>query len=145
MAMRILVGLDGGKTGEKALSYAKGLATAVGDCELFLAYVIEWSPFTFQTAEENAARHTRRKEEIAAATSKIVDPAVAALAAEGITAKGLVHHGDVADTLVSMGKDNKADLIVVGRTSASSFSNRVFGSSSVSLAINSPIPVTVVG
>lgn len=145
MSMRILVGLDGGATGEKALSYAKGLAKAVGECELFLAYVIEWSPFTFQTAEENAVRHTRRKEEISAAREKIVDPAVAALIAEGITASGLVHHGDVADTLISMGKSNKVDLIVVGRTSASSFSNRVFGSSCVTLAIESPIPVTVVG
>lgn len=145
MTMRILVGLDGGDTGEKALSYAKKLAIALGEAELILAYVIEWSPFSFQTAEENAARHTRRKEEIALAQSKIVDPAVEEVTAAGLKATGLVFHGDVADTLISMAKENQADLIVIGRTSASSFSNRVFGTSSVSLAMGSPIPVTVVG
>ncbi|RAP41966.1 universal stress protein [Rhodovulum viride] len=143
--MKILVGLDGHETGTRALDHAKRLAAAMEDAVLLVAYVIEWSPYSFQTAEENAERHKRRLEEVAAAQERIVDPAVAALAKAGFTASGLVHHGDVADTLHRLAEENGADLIVIGRASKGGFSQRLFGSSSVNLAMHSTIPVTVVG
>lgn len=143
--MKILVGLDGHATGEKALGHAKRLAAAMDGATLLAAYVIEWSPYTFQTAAENAERHKRREEEITAANERIVAPAVAALGKEGFSAEGFVNHGDVADTLQRLAKENGADLIVVGRASKGGFSQRLFGSSSVNLAMHSTIPVTVVG
>jgi len=143
--MKILVGLDGHDTGEKALEHAKKMAKAMGACELLVVYVIEWSPFTFQTPEENEMRHKRRQEEIAAARSRIVDPVMDALKADGFSAEGFVHHGDVADTLNRVAHEQGADLIVVGRTSQGGFSQRLFGSSSVNLAIHATLPVTVVG
>jgi len=143
--MKIVVGLDGHETGDKALEHAKGLARAMDGCSLVPVYVIEWSPFTFQTPEENEMRHKRRQEEIAAARDRIVDPVVEALKKDGFTAEGLVHHGDVADTLHRIALEQGADLIVVGRTSKGGFSQRLFGSSSVNLAMHSTLPVTVVG
>ena len=83
MTVKLVVGLDGAQTGDRALEFAKNLATLIGECELIVAYVIEWSPFTFQTPEENALRHKRRDEEIATATTRVVDPAVEALSAAG--------------------------------------------------------------
>ena len=57
MTVKIVVGVDGEGTGDRALDYAKEMAGFIGDCELLVVYVIEWSPFTFQTPEENAQRH----------------------------------------------------------------------------------------
>ena len=91
---RIVVGLDGSPSGERALAFAKEKARQIGDCTIMICYVIEWSPFSFQTAEENAARHLRREEEIATATTRVVDPAVAATRAA--MEEGIVPGGGIA-------------------------------------------------
>ncbi len=145
MTVKIVIGLDGTDTGERALSYAKDLASKIDACELLAAYVIEWSPFTFQTAEENEKRHKRREEEIALATSRIVDPAVKALTDAGFKATGIVRHGDVAETLNRITVEAGGSQIIVGRTSADGFTKRIFGSSTQNLVMHADVPVTVVG
>ena len=145
MTVKIVIGLDGTDAGERALEFAKDLASKIGACELLAAYVIEWSPFTFQTAEENEQRHNRREEEIKLAETRIVDPAVAALKAAGFNASGLVRHGDVAETLNKLTVENGGSQIIVGRASSGGFSNRIFGSSTQSLVMHAEVPVTVVG
>ncbi|SHF06726.1 Nucleotide-binding universal stress protein, UspA family [Ruegeria intermedia] len=144
MTAKIVIGLDGTETGERALEFAKTLAKRIGECELIVAYVIEWSPYTFQTPEENALRHKRREEEIALANSRVVEPAVAALKAEGFNARGVVRHGDVAETLNAITVENGASQIVVGRSSADGFKKRIFGSSTQNLVMHADVPVTVV-
>jgi len=125
--------------------FARKLASKMDACELIAVYVIEWSPFTFQTAEENAQRHKRRDEEIALATSRIVEPAVAALKEAGFKASGLVRHGDVAETLNKLTVEHGGSQIIVGRTSADGFTKRLFGSSTQNLVMDADVPVTVVG
>ena len=73
MSLKLVVGLDGHSTGEKALAHAQKMAEKSDGCELVAVYIIEWSPFTFQTAEENAQRHKRREEEIAVALERVVN------------------------------------------------------------------------
>lgn len=143
MSMKLLVGLDGHGSGERALAHAKMLSEAVGGCELLVVYVIEWSPYSFQTAEENAERHKRREEEIGMATERVVAPAVAALEKAGIKANGIVRHGDVADTLNKTAADEKADQIIVGRSSDGGLADRIFGSTIVKLVMSAEVPVTV--
>ena len=145
MTRKIVIGLDGTDTGERALAFARDLASQMDACELLAIYVIEWSPFTFQTAEENAQRHKRREEEIALAQSRVVDPAVAALTEAGFAASGLVRHGDVAETLNKLAVENGASQIIVGRASADGFTKRLFGSSTQNLVMHADMPVTVVG
>jgi len=145
MTVKIVVGLDGTDTGERALAFAKNLAKRIDDCELIAIYVIEWSPFTFQTAEENAQRHKRREEEIELATKRIVAPAVAALKEDGFKASGLVRHGDVAETLNKLTVEHGGSQIIVGRASADGFTKRLFGSSTQNLVMHADVPVTVVG
>lgn len=123
----------------------KKQATLIGECELIAVYVIEWSPYTFQTPEENEERHKRRVEETAAAASRIVDPVVEMLKSEGFTVKGIVKHGHVADLLNSTAVDEGADQIVVARSSEGGFASRVFGTSTANLVMASAVPVTVVG
>jgi nucleotide-binding universal stress UspA family protein len=144
MTAKLVVGVDGSEAGNRALAYAKKLAKLIETCELIVVYVIEWSPFTFQTPEENAERHKRREEEIHAARDRIVDPAVKALQADGFTARGIVRHGDVAEMLDLTATDEKADQIIVARSAEGRFSQRLFGTATVKLVLNASVPVTVV-
>jgi nucleotide-binding universal stress UspA family protein len=145
MSAKILVGLDGADSGDRALSHAKNLAKLIGDCEIIVAYIIEWSPFSFQTAEENAQRHKRREEEISIARDRIVDPAVKSLADEGFAAVGKVRHGNVADTLDALGIEAGVSQIIVGRSSEGAITKRLFGSATANLVMHASVPVTVVG
>ncbi|UWQ17290.1 universal stress protein [Jannaschia sp. M317] len=144
MTTKLVVGLDGHGSGERALAHAQRLAQLIGDCEIVVAYVVEWSPFSFQTAEENEQRHKRREEEISTATERMITPAVAALEAAGLSASGIVRHGDVADTLNAISKEVGAEQIVVARSSEGGFAKRFFGSSTSNLVMGASVPVTVV-
>ncbi len=144
MTTKLVVGLDGEDTGKRALAFAEDLAKRTDNCEIIAVYVIEWSPFTFQTAEENAQRHKRREEEIQIATTRVIEPAVESLKADGFQAHGIVRHGDVAEVLNAISKENGASQIVVGRSSAGGFTKRFFGSAAQNLVMHADVPVTVV-
>lgn len=144
MTSKIVVGIDGRGPESRAVAFAKAQADRMGSCELILVYVIEWSPFSFQTAEENAERHKRREEEIAVAKERALDPLVESLEAGGCKVKGVVRHGDVAETLDRIAREEGADQIVVARTSDLSLSQRIFGSSTQNLVMHASVPVTVV-
>ena len=145
MISKLVVGVDGTETSTRTLAFAKDLASRIEGCELIVAYVIDWSPFTFQTAEENEKRHARREEEIAIATTRIVTPAVKSLTDAGFKASGIVRHGDVAETLNRIAVENGGSQIIVGRVSADGFTKRLFGSSTQNLVMHADVPVTVIG
>ena len=145
MSTKIVVGLDGSEAGNRAVSYATNLASLIGDCELIIVYVIEWSPYSFQTPEENAERHKRREEEIGAALSRVVTPAVEAVKKDGCAARGMVKHGHVADLLDKIAVVEGAAQIVIGRSSEGGIVQRVFGTSTANLVMSASVPVTVVG
>jgi len=111
---------------------------------LYVTHVIEWSPYSFSTVQENAERHKRREEEIHRAHKEIVDPIVARLKSEGLDVEGLVHHGHVADTLNALAKANGVMNIVVGRQGASKLKAHVFGSVGSRLVQSADVAVTVV-
>lgn len=145
MSTRLVVGLDGHSSGERALAHASKMANRIGDCEILVVYVVEWSPFSFQTAEENEQRHKRREEEIKIAHERVIDPAVAQLKSEGFSARGIVKHGNVADCLDEIANAEKADQIVVARSAEAGIGSRIFGSSTSKLVMHARVPVTVVG
>lgn len=142
--MKLVIGLDGQSSGEKALEFAKAMAANVSSCELIVVYVVEWSPFSFQTAEENAERHKRREEEISIAMERVVGPAVATLKKAGLSARAIVRHGDVADTIDDIAHSEKASQIIVARSSVGGLTKRLFGSSTANLVMNARVSVTVV-
>lgn len=144
MTTTLVVGLDGHSSGDRALAYAQNLAKLIGDCELIVAYVIEWSPYSFQTPEENAERHKRREEEISTAKTRIIEPAVKKLVDGGLKATGIVRHGDVSGALNTISEEKKADQIIVGRSSEGGFTKRIFGSATSNLVMSAGVPVTVV-
>jgi nucleotide-binding universal stress UspA family protein len=144
MTSTLVVGLDGESSGERAVAFASNLARQLENAEILIVYVIEWSPFSFQTAEENAQRHKRREEEIQQATERVLTPAVDGLTSQGIKARGIVQHGDVSTTLNRLAVENKADQIIVSRSSEGGFAKKIFGSSTANLVMSASVPVTVV-
>jgi nucleotide-binding universal stress UspA family protein len=140
----LIVGLDGSDAGKRALDFAKALAKLIGDCQIMLVYVIEWSPFSFQTAEENEKRHARREEEPQLAHQRVVDPAVQSTIGEGCAAQGIVRHGDVADILEGLAKEHSASQIIVGRMGERNMKERLFGGVTGRLVAASSAPITVI-
>ena len=55
MSSVLMVGVDGSECGNRAVEYAADRARKSG-AKIYIAYVIEWSQFTFSTAMENAER-----------------------------------------------------------------------------------------
>lgn len=143
-ATTLVVGLDGSAACERALAFAKRQARAMEEARLVLCYVIEWSPFTFQTPEENEQRHRRREEEIGLARQRVLGPAVEAARGEGFEVEGVVRHGDAAEILDRLARDHGAAQIIVGRVGARGLRDRVFGGVSGRLVAGAAVPVTIV-
>jgi nucleotide-binding universal stress UspA family protein len=138
-----LVGVDGSEGGARAAEFAAKCAKG-SDARLIVAYVIEWSPYTFNTPEENEQRHKRREEEISRAESEVVGPLVASLAKAGIKAEGVVRHGHAAEVLSGLAGEYNAGQIFIGRRGLSKLKALLFGSVAGSLVQISPVPVTVI-
>ena len=138
-----LVGVDDSDCCRRALDFARQRAQAM-NARLVLVYVIEWSPYSFNTPEENEQRHKRREEEISAANSSVLDPALAALKDSGVDAQGIVRHGNVADVLNGLATECNAIQIVVGRVGESALKSFIFGSVTSKLVQIATVPVTVV-
>lgn len=143
MSLVFLVGVDCSNCGGRALKYAAD-RTSVKDARLIVAHVIEWSPFSFSTPQENEERHKRREEEIQRAQTEIIDPIISGLREQGIDAEGVVRHGHAAETLAAIAKENDVTNIVVGRHGSSRLRAHLFGSVASTLVQVADRPVTVV-
>jgi nucleotide-binding universal stress UspA family protein len=143
MSETILVGIDGTEENRRAVDYAIKQAKP-SKAKLILAYVIKWSPYTFQTAEENERRHKRKVEDIQFVQERVLDPMLESLASEGLEITGVVRHGQVADSLLYIAKKHGATDIVVGRIGESGVKTLIFGSVVAKLIQLTHIPVTIV-
>lgn len=138
-----LVGIDGSEGGGRAVVFATARAKA-GDAKIVVAFVIEWSPYSFNTPEENEQRHKRREEEIVRAETEILNPLITTLRGAGIEVDGAVRHGHAAEALTGLAQEVGATEIFVGRRGLSKLKAMLFGSVAGTLVQISPIPVTVV-
>ncbi len=140
---KIVLGYDDGRSAASALEFAMKIAKAE-ECELVVAHVLEWSPYSFLTPEELEERHKRRKEEIERAQTALMGPVREVLDKSGIPYRCEIKYGHISETLLEIVKDEGASQIVIGRTGHTPFSARVFGSVAGSLAQVAPVPVTIV-
>ena len=142
MSNTFLLAVDGSPSSEKAVVYAASRAKNE-QAKVVIAYVIEWSPYTFNTPQENEERHQRREEELARAAS-MVTPTAEKLKADGIEVETEVRHGNISDVLIALAEKNSADQIIIGRGGEAGIKARLFGSVVANLVQSSPVPVTVV-
>ena len=143
MSEVMIVGVDGSEPGMRAAEFAANVASA-HNAKLLIVYIIEWSPYTFNTPEENEQRHNRREREIEAANSSVLQPLVEKLSGCGASLEGLVLHGHPAKMLNRVALDNAASQIFIGRTGGSGISQILFGSVASNLVQTAAVPVTVI-
>lgn len=143
MSEVLLVGIDCSECSNRALDYAAQWAESAG-AQLVVAHVIEWSPFSFNTPQENEERHKRREAELERAHREVVDPVVKQLRERGVEVRGAIRHGHPAETLCELADEFGADNVIVGKTGASRIRAQLFGSVANSLVQISEKPVTVV-
>jgi nucleotide-binding universal stress UspA family protein len=137
-----LVGIDGSNCSERAVSYTMDRAAHNGG-KVLVVHVIEWSPYSFSTPEENEKRHQRREEELVKAHELVVDPIVERMRNAGVDAEGIVAHGHVAQTLDRLARKHDVTCLVIGRKGASRLA-QLFGSVASRLVQIVDRPVTVV-
>ena len=139
----IVVGVDQSEHSKRAVLFAASEAKERG-LGVLVAHVIPWSPFSFNTPQENEHRHQQREEEIKAATEQIIEPALAELTEHGVTSEAVVRHGDPVDVLIELITERGGSHIVMGRSGDSRVRRAVFGSYPAQLVQEAPVPVTVV-
>lgn len=143
MTATVIVGMDGSQPSKRALAYAIAVAEAQ-QVDLVVAHVIPWSPYSFNTPTDNEERGEKKRQEIQAATTQIIEPALESAAEASCEVTPVVRHGDPVDTLLELARDFSATAIVVGRTGDSRVKRALFGTIPGHLVHESAIPVTVV-
>ncbi len=143
MQNKILVAVDGSETGNRAIDVAAKSASDSGSV-LVLAYVIEWSPYSFHTPEELAERHKRRESEISRAELSVLTPQAEKLQTAGITVETIVRHGHIGETLSKIAEEQGVNHIYIGRRGETKVQTMLFGSVTAALIQTSSVPVTVV-
>jgi nucleotide-binding universal stress UspA family protein len=141
--MKIIVAYDGSEASQRALEFAVNQAKSC-EAALIIAYVLEWSPYTFLTATEHEERHKRRQEELERAETAVIKPVLDDLGDIGVPVETVIRYGHIADTLNDVASSAGASLIVVGRNGQRGLSGRLFGSVAGTLAQSAPVPCTIV-
>jgi nucleotide-binding universal stress UspA family protein len=139
----LLVGVDCSECSDRALKYAVNRAEA-SQGQLIVTHVIDWSPYSFNTPQENEERHKRREDELDRAQREIIDPLVSEIRERGILARGVIRHGHPAETLSAVAEEFGATNIIIGKTGSSRIKTQLFGSVANTLVQVSKLPVTIV-
>ena len=143
MTTKYVVACDGSPASERALKFAVDEASQHG-AEVVIAYVLEWSPYSFLTPEEIEERHKRRTEELERARDAVVRPLIESMADSGVKIDSVIRYGHVAETLVDIAERMGARQMFIGRTGHGGLAARVFGSVASSMAQIAPVPCTIV-
>ena len=139
----LLLAIDGSDGSNRALEYAKNYAELT-NAKIVVCFVIEWSPYSFNTPEENAERHSRRESEIGRAMETVVNPAVHYLEKNNVFCDSVVSHGSPPQVILEYAKSHQAAQIVIGRRGQSGLKSLLFGSVAGSLIQIADVPVVVV-
>lgn len=118
MNRKILVTHDGSEGSLRALAVATEQAM-LANSELLLAYVVDWSPYSFHTPQELEERHRRRESEIAKADNSVIVLQASALEDSGLHIETVFWHGKIAKTLESLSKEySRAHATLFGSITA---------------------------
>lgn len=139
----IIVGYDGSEVSNRALQQAKDLAHRY-DGSLRLVHVIDWSPFEFQTHEENEKQAMERRKQLEKDRNEVFPPILEQLRAADLEAEAEVCWGHPPELLAGKAADHEAFMIVIGRTGQSSLKSLLFGSVASRTVQLAECPVLVV-
>jgi nucleotide-binding universal stress UspA family protein len=143
MINKYLVACDGSPASDRALQFAVQQAKIDG-APIILAYIVEWSPYSFLTPQELEERHKDRSHEIKRVQTAVIDPLITSLESENIEVYSVIRYGKVAKVLADIAKKEEATQLFIGRTGQSSFTVRVLGSVAGTMVQISTVPCTIV-
>ncbi len=138
-----LVGVDGSEGGHRAFLHAANAARRDG-AGLLVVHVIDWSPYTVMPPQDLADQHRRHDQQLAQATTTILEPLAAEAQAAGVTVEILARHGHATAVLTALVGERGAAQIFVGRHGHSRVHEVLFGSVPLALVHKAAVPVTVV-
>ena len=145
MYQRILVATDGSTLSKKAVRSAIKLASGL-DAELVALYVVPRYPMTYfeggmSISSEEVSRTEKRWADKGQA---VVDEVQQAAQGQGIKAKGVIARSDlVAESIISIAKKHKCDLIVMASHGRKGLKRVLLGSETQHVLTHSTIPVLV--
>ncbi|MFV0433305.1 MAG: universal stress protein [Leucobacter sp.] len=143
----VIVGVDSSESSKRALWFALRRAH-INEWRVLVVHVINWSPYSFPTLEENEKRPVTRKKQLKAARKEIIDPLLEQAAGEGlldgIEVASAVHFGRPSEMLSDLADEGSYDAIVVARTGDSGLKAAIFGTTASRLVQHAPVPVVVV-
>jgi nucleotide-binding universal stress UspA family protein len=142
MSETLIVGFDDTEASHRALAFAARTAMATGAI-VHVVHILEWSTYSFLTAQELEERHKRRTEELSRA-AELVTPVVQELKAQGIQATSDVRYGHAAELICEIAEQKLDAQIVIGRAGGFVLARRMLGGMALALMQASPVPVTVV-
>jgi nucleotide-binding universal stress UspA family protein len=145
MYERILVATDGSTLSKKAAKSATALARAVG-AELLALYVVPRYPVSyFEGGMSIATEDVARTEKMWADRGQAVVDAVAAAArAQGVSARAVVVNSDlVAESILSVAKKQKCDLVVMASHGRKGLKRLLLGSETQHVLTHGTVPVLV--
>lgn len=136
---RILVPTDFSDTSERALRYAKSIAREY-QSQLFVVHVNQ--PINPITPPEAVWID---QEGIQQQLEQQLEQEGAALRSEGFQAKGLSVTGAIHDEILSLIKENRIDLIVMGTHGRRGLNRLMFGSDAETVLRQASCPVLIIG
>ncbi|WP_099865402.1 universal stress protein [Pararhizobium haloflavum] len=137
-----IIGFDDTEAARRAGDFAAARARGE-EAALHVVMVLEWSPYSFLSAQELEERHARRQDELARA-AQVIEPFCEGLREKGLTVTSEVRYGHAGELLCEIARKMRASQMFIGRRGGSALGQRFLGSLAITLVQASPIPVTVV-
>lgn len=144
MSYDVVVGVDTSDASRRAVQFACKLQSSDLVGPMLLVHVVPWSPFSFNTPQENEQRHAQRKAEVQAALEQVLQPMQQVAEEAGGSADIRVRHGDPVEVIEDIARTESARLLIVGRTGDTGIRQRLFGGLPAHLVQSCGIPVVVV-
>jgi nucleotide-binding universal stress UspA family protein len=145
MIGRIVVATGGSEWSDYALRYALDLAAHYRVGDVLVVYVVP--PAAKVTVDPMGMVVLPPAPDTQAATvtgQEVVARAEAEARARGVPCRTVVRQGPVADEIVRLASEERADLVVVGSRGLTGIRRLLLGSISNEVAVKAPCPVLVV-
>lgn len=143
--MRILAGTDGSDSANRAIDFAARLAGAVSGNLKIVHVVGLYDPDADELAQLSSSEQLSPGAFVNAMSEQTLKAASQRARSLGVSDVQLVSHtGDIATSIVEIARQDKTDVIVVGKRGRGRLSGLLLGSVSQKLVSVSPCSVTVV-
>jgi len=152
MFNNILVAFDGSEHSKKALSYALELAEKFGGKITLVHVYSSVVPLTPSvdtlsaptlTPPASAAIAAKITEEAKQRGERVLDEAVHAVKARGVSVDKVLREGDAVKEIVAVAQERKIDLIVVGHRGLGKLKELFLGAVSEGVSHKAPCPVLI--